>query len=67
MDKLLLTPKEAAALLSISERKLRYLAKAGAIPVVPLGRIVRYSVDDLQAWIDRQKRQAEPALTVHSA
>ncbi len=49
--KLLLTPREAAKALSVSEKTLYRLTKAGAIPRVRIGAAVRYSVEDLQAWI----------------
>jgi len=47
---------EAAKALSISERKLWDLSEPrGPIPVVRIGRAVRYDRRDLRAWIDRQK------------
>jgi excisionase family DNA binding protein len=54
-DKLLLNAREAAALLSISTRKLWALTASGEIPKVPVGRAVRYSIDDLREWIERVK------------
>ena len=48
---LLLTPREAAKALSVCERTLFGLTKAGELPVVRIGRAVRYSLDDLKAWI----------------
>jgi excisionase family DNA binding protein len=54
-DKLLLTAREAAAALSISERTLWTLTKCGAIAHVRAGRRVLYSPADLAAWIDRQR------------
>ena len=53
-DKLLVTSREAAAMLSISERTLWTLTDRGAIPRVTLGRSVRYSVDALRAFIARK-------------
>lgn len=50
---LLLTSREAAQRLRISERSLWQLAKDGRLPVVRLGRSVRYSISDLQALISR--------------
>ena len=50
---LLLSPREAAKTLSICERTLYSLTKAGEIPVVRIGRAVRYSLDDLKQWIKR--------------
>ncbi len=52
----LLTARDAARLLCVSERTLWKLAQPrGPIPVVRIGRAVRYSVADLAAFIDRQK------------
>lgn len=53
--RLLITPSEAAFLLSISTRKLWSLTNAGQIPCVRLGRAVRYSPADLQDWILGQR------------
>jgi excisionase family DNA binding protein len=49
--RLLLSPREAAAALSISERTLWALTKAGRIRAVRIGRSVRYHVADLEAYI----------------
>jgi excisionase family DNA binding protein len=57
----LVTAKEAARLLAISERKLQYLTKAGAIPHVKIGRLVRYRPRDLATWTDSQV-QGGPAM-----
>ena len=61
---LLLTPPQAAAAMQISERQLRYLAKSGEIPSVPIGRIVRYAVADVEAWI---RKTAEKAMEKNGA
>jgi excisionase family DNA binding protein len=53
LPRLLVSPREAARMLAISERTLFSLRKAGAIPAVQVGRAVRYSMDELQAWIRR--------------
>ena len=57
--KLLLTTKEAASALSMSERTLWGLADTGAIRRVRFGTgkrpAVRYHVDDLNRWIDSCK------------
>jgi len=52
---LLLTPRQAAQTLQISERKLWGMKASGEIPHVLLGRSVRYPVADLQQWIEEQK------------
>jgi hypothetical protein len=68
--KLLLTPKEAARALSISERTLWGLtAPRGPIPVLRLpgrgskARALRYPIADLQRWIDQQQTATPPADT----
>jgi excisionase family DNA binding protein len=52
---LLVTPREAAALLSISERTLWSMTKTGEISVVRIGRTVRYDPHDLRRWIETKK------------
>ncbi len=59
--KLLISPREAANVLGISERKLWSMTQASQIPVVRLGRSVRYSVRTLESWIEQQQ---SPALTL---
>jgi predicted DNA-binding transcriptional regulator AlpA len=64
--KLLLSAREAAASLSISERTLwAVTVPRGTLPVVriPGGRGVRYSVESLQNWIAGQESaiDAQPA------
>ena len=51
----LLTPKQAAAALAISQRKLWELSNCGKIPVVRLGRCVRYDPADLARFVEAQK------------
>jgi excisionase family DNA binding protein len=52
---LALRPRDAARALSISERTLWALQKAGEIPVVRIGRSTRYDVRDLLAYLDAHK------------
>lgn len=49
--KLLLTAREAANALSISERSLWGLTHQGLLRCVWLGRCKRYSLDDLRAFV----------------
>jgi excisionase family DNA binding protein len=58
--RLLLTAKEAAAALAISERSLWTLTDSGAVRSVRLGRSVRYALADLQSYID-SLRQVPPS------
>lgn len=55
---LLVSPREAARLLSICERTLYTLTLAGEIPVIRRGRLVRYALDDLRAWIKKSAERA---------
>lgn len=52
---LLLTSRDAARLLAISERTLWGLTKVGKIPVVRIGRSIRYDRHDLTRWIEQNK------------
>jgi excisionase family DNA binding protein len=52
---LLLTPRQAAQALQISERTLWSMKASGEIPHVLLRTSVRYPVADLQKWIDERK------------
>ena len=52
--RLLLTAREAAESLSISERKLWELTNCGVIKVVRIGRSVRYSRAALEDFIAEQ-------------
>jgi excisionase family DNA binding protein len=54
-SRLLLTAKQAAAALAVSERTLWGLTNRGAIRCVRIGRAVRYSADSLRAWVDAQQ------------
>lgn len=54
--KLLLSPRQAAEALSISERKLWSLTASGEIGCVRIGRMVRYAVQDLHSFIEKQRQ-----------
>jgi excisionase family DNA binding protein len=56
--KLLLTPKQAAAALSISERKLWELSRLGTIKRLKIGASVRYALHDLEEWINHERLKA---------
>ena len=53
---LLLTSRQAAEALQVSERKLWSMKALEEIPHVLLGRSVRYPLADLQQWIDERKK-----------
>ena len=54
---------QAAAMLGISVRTLWSYRHAGEIPVVRIGRLVRFAVDDLRRFIDA-KREVSPNPSV---
>lgn len=61
---LLVPAREAARLLSISERKFWELVDAGQIPriVIPgkgKERTFRYAIDDLLKWVERNRQGVE--------
>jgi excisionase family DNA binding protein len=49
-----LRPRKAAKALSISERTLWTLTKAGRVPHVRVGRAVLYPVDALRAFLNSE-------------
>ena len=58
---LLYTPPQAAELLNISQRKLWGIsAPRGPLAVVRIGNSVRYSPDDLDAYVAAQRRAGVP-------
>jgi excisionase family DNA binding protein len=60
VQSLLLTCREAARALRVSERTLWSLTKRGDVCAVRIGqRGVRYDPRDLQQWIDRQKASGQ--------
>jgi len=54
---ILISPKDAARLLSVSPRKLWSMTfeETPGIPHVKFGRLLRYSPSDLQKWVASQK------------
>jgi len=59
LSRLLLTARQASEALSISERTLWSITvPRGPLPVVKVGRSVRYCPTDLDAWIELQKQKS---------
>lgn len=52
----LLTVRDAARMLAVSERHLHRLTKNGTAPHLRLGRLVRFDAAALSQWIDSQSR-----------
>ena len=51
-----LAPRQAAKALAISPRKLWSITASGEIPAIRVGRCKRYTVTDLEAWIEQKKQ-----------
>lgn len=52
---MLVSPREAARLMSVSERTLFTWSRNGLIPAVRVGRIVRYDRADIASWVRQHK------------
>jgi excisionase family DNA binding protein len=61
---LLLTPRQAALLLAVSERTLWGLGDRGEVPRVLIGRAVRYRLRDLEDYCERMARSARTPVDV---
>jgi excisionase family DNA binding protein len=59
----LLSVKEAAAFMQVCERTLWGWTDRGELPAVRFGRVKRYVLADLEAFIARQKTGTTPGLT----
>lgn len=56
--RLLLTVRQAAEALAISERKLWSLTKGGRLPHIKIGSKTLYPVETLQQWIHENTRHS---------
>lgn len=54
-ETLLLSARDAARQLAISEKTLWTLTKAGRVPAIRIGRAVRYARADLLAFIEQAR------------
>lgn len=61
---LLLTARQAAKALQVSERTLWTLSHSGKLARVKVGHLVRYSIDDLRRFISEQRVGYREATTV---
>lgn len=59
-EQILLTEQEAAERLRLSSRTLRKARAMGTLPYVLIGRSVRYTVSDLESFIETLRRQSAP-------
>jgi putative molybdopterin biosynthesis protein len=63
-----LTAQEVAAVLQVNKNTVYNLAKAGTLPSYNVGRKLRFSLDDVQAYIDASKSaRQKPASTTCDA
>lgn len=58
MDKLLVTPTEAAILIGVGRTTIYSLIARGVIPSVRIGRSVRVPLEPLRRWVDDCKEGA---------
>lgn len=63
IDPLLLTEAEAAERLRVCTRTLRKARHAGLLHYVLIGRTIRYTLSDLESYIERL-RQVQPACPI---
>lgn len=61
MSPLLLTYEQAASVLACSVRQVKRLVAAGELTSVRLGGAVRLRVEDLNSYVSKMSRGAEPA------
>lgn len=51
----LLTPDEAATILSISKRQVEDMARRGELPHIKVGKYTRFRRERLDAWIEENE------------
>lgn len=64
-SRFLLRAREAAKRLAISERHLHNLTAEGVIPCVRVGRLVHYSVETIERWIQETESKVAPDANVN--
>jgi excisionase family DNA binding protein len=57
---LLLTVRETAVALSLCQKSVWALTKSGKLPVVRIGRSVRYDLANVRAFIESAKTGGQP-------
>lgn len=70
MDKkneaLLVSTRDAAEMLDVSERTVSRLITAGELPVIQMGRIKRIEVDQIHEFINRKRMYNKPRVELGS-
>lgn len=57
-SKILVGIREASELVQVSERKLWSMSSPrGPVPVVRVGKLLRYNVESLRAWAAQQEQK----------
>ena len=67
MEKLLLTVREAAEVVSISRTHAYKLLATGEWPVIKIGRSTRIPVAELRKWVEQQTQTAQDSIQVSRA
>jgi excisionase family DNA binding protein len=62
MEKLLLRPEEAGAVLGVGRSTIYAMLKAGALPAIRVGHTMRVSAQALHDWVKSQSKQ-QPGST----
>jgi excisionase family DNA binding protein len=55
--------KQVAEFLQVSERTIDYLRQAGELVCVKIGRSVRFRLEDVDDYLQRQRRVTAPVET----
>jgi len=66
-EQVLIDEGQAAKRLGVSRNHLGNLRRAGRIPYVKLGRIVRYDIRRLDQWLAEQMEGAREKASINSA
>jgi excisionase family DNA binding protein len=56
-DRPLLTVRDTAAMLRVSEKTVRRLIDNEFLPALRVGGSIRISADDLDTWLEKEERQ----------
>lgn len=55
MEKQFYTLQELAQLLEVNEMTIRRLVNRNALPYYKVGRVFRFKVDEIEAWLGKQR------------
>jgi hypothetical protein len=65
-ERLLLTEADAAERLAVCQRTLRKARQNGLLPYILIGRAVRYTMADLESYIQTLRQAAKPCTPTTS-